>query len=245
MAVDEAILSSCIHEENSPTLRIYNWAKPAVSLGYFQRLDHTILDLDYCDEMGIDLVRRPTGGKAVLHGHDLTFSIAMREDLLPVDSRNIPGSHRWLMEAIAAGFRMIGISAQLGGDSERDVPHTNDCFMHTAPCDLCADGRKVLGAAQLRTHGALLQQCSIPCRLPAVDPGRVFRDPDGSIRSMSDLPGADLLSSAVIHGLQETLGVAFYAANFNIHEQSMTRELQQRKYSSKDWLHRRNTLRIG
>ena len=117
MAIDEAVFRQAQNSPVLPTLRFYGWCRPAVSLGYFQSLSNEI-DLAACRREGIDIVCRPTGGKAVYHSDDFTYAViaADRDALFPPD---ILGTYevigRWLM----AGLRELGIRAELA-QNERD-----------------------------------------------------------------------------------------------------------------------------
>ncbi|HUV04203.1 MAG TPA: lipoate--protein ligase family protein, partial [Armatimonadota bacterium] len=101
MAADEAILRACADGVVRPTLRLYSWQRPAISVGLFQSIERSRIDIQYCHDAGIELVRRPTGGRAVLHGHDLTFSIALHECRIPNSFKKVLASHMWLMGGIA------------------------------------------------------------------------------------------------------------------------------------------------
>nr|NIO41331.1 lipoate--protein ligase family protein [Burkholderiales bacterium] len=176
MAVDEAIMRAHVGGKCLPTLRLYGWERPAVSLGYFQKLDEDNLDLAYCHEAGISLVRRLTGGRAVLHGHDLTFSIVVRDNELPDDRRGLLKSHRWLVGGVVAALRNMGLDARLGmAGRSTGIMQSADCFAHAAACDVVVGKRKVAGAAQVRKSGVILEQGSMPFRRPAVEPARLFR----------------------------------------------------------------------
>ena len=109
MAIDEALLQLHARGESPPTLRFYQWHPPAVSLGYFQKR-HSI-DPEACRGIGLDIVRRSTGGRAVLHKDDLTYSvIAGATEGIPV---SLPASYRLLCEGLLAGFRLLGLEAEL------------------------------------------------------------------------------------------------------------------------------------
>jgi lipoate-protein ligase A len=110
MAVDEAILEAIIAGEQPPTVRFYRWAKPSVSLGRLQRAEK-VLNMSLCRERGIPVVQRLTGGKAVLHGHDLTLCVvAPLRSFAP--ARRVLEVHLRLVTALARGFRMLGVDTR-------------------------------------------------------------------------------------------------------------------------------------
>jgi lipoate-protein ligase A len=159
MAVDEAILGAVAEGASPPTLRFYAWAPPCLSLGRSQ--SETGVDARACAAAGIGCVRRPTGGRAILHKDELTYSIC-----LPLTDPRAHGdileSYRHLSEGLADGLRALGL------DIERAQPRTADdvqsaaCFDAPAGYELTVRGRKLLGSAQFRARGALLQHGSLP-----------------------------------------------------------------------------------
>src|SRR5512139_2190743 len=124
MAIDEALLRLHARGESPPTLRFTQWQPPAVSLGYFQRR-HS-LDLEACRHLGIDIVRRHTGGRAVLHQHELTYSvIAGARDGIPV---SLDAAYRLICQGLLAAFRSLGIDSELGHE-KTSAPQDDICFM--------------------------------------------------------------------------------------------------------------------
>ena len=123
MAADEAMLISCASEAGRPTLRFYGWNPPAVSIGYFQRLA-TEIDQDVCQKLGIDIIRRLTGGRAVLHEQELTYSLVVREDEPYVPS-TVTESYRFFSRAIIAGLSRLGIAAEMKSpETHKGKPRT-------------------------------------------------------------------------------------------------------------------------
>ena len=163
MAVDEAILESVIAGEQPPTVRFYCWAKPSVSLGRLQRAEK-VLNVSLCRERGIPVVQRLTGGKAVLHGHDLTLCV-----VAPVRSfapaHRVLEVHLRLVHALARGFRRLGVDTRPVVQAHRHLlraSHAN-CFAHALPGDLTTeDGVKLVGGAQYRRADVVMEQMSIP-----------------------------------------------------------------------------------
>jgi len=168
MAVDEALLLSCIAgNDGFPTLRFFGWQRPTLSIGIMQGVE--AVRLDVCKERDIPLIRRPTGGKAVLHQHELTYSL-VGSDHDPLLSGNVVESYRKISGALLAALASLGVQAELAppgsylATSRSDHPAA--CFEQPADYELSVGGRKLIGSAQARRRGALLQQGSI---LLAVD----------------------------------------------------------------------------
>lgn len=161
MALDEAIAASVRNGECPPTLRFYSWDRPSLSLGCFQKSSD--LDLDYCRQSTIPFVRRPTGGRAVLHDDELTYSFSVRTDREPF-SKGLMESYRRISHVFDLAFRKIGIQVEPKMQRERGRVLTGNplCFGSSSYGELLLNNRKIVGAAQKRWKDGLLQQGSIP-----------------------------------------------------------------------------------
>ena len=162
MAVDLALLEELEQSEFAkPIVRVYRWDRPAVSIGRLQSEDLVRKAFP-----GAEIVRRPTGGRAVCHGADLTFSVAARDTDLPdVGDHGVMSSYRQIVAGLISAFRAVDVSAQLGaGERENKSQDTVDCFASVARCDVinAQTGHKLMGCAQRRRGGVILQQMSIP-----------------------------------------------------------------------------------
>lgn len=234
MAVDEAIMRMCASGDSPPTVRLYGWEKPAISIGFHQSLQKSEINTDYCERTGIDLVRRPTGGRAVLHGHDLTFCIAINEEDLPPHYRKVLDSHLWLMSGIQRGLNLLGMEADIGPEngSTRDKLSA-DCFAHIAPCDLRIETRKVAGAAQVRKWGALLEQGSIPCKECSVDYIQIFGNSSANQAPLR----VSFMSArqAVSLGITEVFEVILEPSAMSQAEIDLAQRLSLDKYSNEKW----------
>ncbi len=160
MAIDEAIFREVQDHRSPPTIRFYGWRRPSISLGYFQDL-HLDVNLDACRRFGIDVVRRPTGGKAVLHEDDLTYAVIARQE-----GRFEPG----ILQTYLAISRCLGRALKDWGipvdyaESGRPSPGAlmnASCFAKPSRYELLVNGRKICGSAQARSGGAFLQHGSI------------------------------------------------------------------------------------
>jgi len=142
MGLDEALLRSVAEGVSLPTLRFYGWAPAAVSIGYFQGLEEEV-DTAACAAAGIDVVRRITGGGAVFHHHEVTYSIALPLRH-PLACQNILDSYRLLLRGVIEGLSVLGIEAAF------------------APInDVVTGGKKISGNAQTRKLGCILQHGTI------------------------------------------------------------------------------------
>jgi lipoyl(octanoyl) transferase len=153
-----------LHREVSrgapPTLRFYRWDPPAVSLGRFQKPDE-VVDAAACRRRGIDIVRRPTGGRALLHHRELTYSLAVPESH-PLIPSSILEAYKIFSLALIRGFAGLGIRASLApGENRGRGLAPGACFDTPSAYEIQIDGKKVVGSAQLRRHGALLQHGAV------------------------------------------------------------------------------------
>ncbi|MBP7863653.1 lipoate--protein ligase family protein [bacterium] len=155
MALDEAILESHRKGFTQPTLRFYGWAPPAVSIGYSQKMDDETISR--IKSRGFDVVRRLTGGRAVLHFNELTYSFVASP---PVLSEQLNEAYRQICQGLILGLKHLGVEAELG-KSNKQYKDFSDCFMATTQADLQVNNKKMVGSAQLRRQGAVLQHGSI------------------------------------------------------------------------------------
>lgn len=161
MAVDEALTREVREGRSRPMLRFYTWAHPAISCGYFQDIAKE-LDLEACEQRGVAVVRRPTGGRAVYHDSDLTISLAALESE-PGIGKDIGGTYRKIAQAIAQGLQASGLSVELVRPqaSGRELLTSPSCFASKARHELVLHGRKIFGGAQRRWDRVLLSQGSL------------------------------------------------------------------------------------
>jgi lipoate-protein ligase A len=123
-----------------------------------------VLDVAVIEQAGIEVVVRPTGGRAVLHGDDLTYSVALPEETAAI--YGITKLYTILSEALQAGFRQVGMEVELARGNRGELrPSAQPCFASTARYELVVGGKKIVGSAQRRLRGGVLQQGSIPLRV--------------------------------------------------------------------------------
>ena len=209
MGRDFALFEAYERGEIPPTLRVYEWASPAITYGYAQRLPERLVRS--AQSLSIPLFRRPTGGKAVLHGHDLTIALVSRTPM-PSDSANAPPRARlyprqvylYLAPALVEAFRQLGIPAVLGSapaPNPLSVDDGGDCFATPAFTDIvhAETGIKLMGCALRVSESSFLMQASIPLRLPDMPVELIFGHPHPSPPSIP----RDSLMLALFECLQQ------------------------------------------
>jgi lipoyl(octanoyl) transferase len=160
MALDEAIMDAVAEGAAPPTLRLYQWAPPCLSLGRRQPLEG--VDLAQLHADGCDAVRRATGGWAILHTDELTYSVALTPDD-PRANGPILDAYRKLSAGLVAGLGLLGVAAQMKPASAGGTHNlTAACFEIPSAYEITAQGRKLIGSAQARPNGRVLQHGSLP-----------------------------------------------------------------------------------
>lgn len=254
MAIDEAILLAHSAGQVPPTLRFYGWQPAAVSLGYFQRAMSEI-DLDRCKERNIDVVRRLTGGRAVLHEAELTYSIVVREDD-PLIPKTITASYRFFSNGLLAGLEGLGIQAQMtvpiaAYGQRKKQPASAACFDAPSHYEVTVEGRKLVGSAQVRKNGVILQHGSVLLRFSADQFVDLLRPSSAEKREQTvQMLGSratsieDVLKRPVTwqevyrpmpEAFESALGIELVASELTEEEQLVSRELAVIKYSQDSW----------
>ncbi len=219
MAVDEELLARAQAGESTPVLRLYSWKPPAVSLGRFQRIE-TALDPAACKQLGFDIVRRITGGRAVLHFNELTYSIVAPLDN-PLFPPTVLGTYKVIAVGLLAGLRCLGIAAEMVSRNGRLAGlvknNTKDpsCFSSPSWYEIVVNGKKIIGSAQRRMPRAFLQHGSIligydPNLEAMVIPGGGADDRITSIQEVLERPVShEEVKQAFRIGFQSAFGVLF------------------------------------
>lgn len=214
MAADLACLDE-VAAGAAPVLRLYRWSPPALSLGRFQPAG----DVDHarCRALGVEVVRRPTGGKALLHGGDLTYAVAMRRPAGPAG--RVDALYGTLAAGLVAGLAELGVRARVG---EERGPAGPVCFAAAQGPDLRVGDRKLCGSAQLQRGTVVLQHGSVLIeRLPFDELDLLAGDlPEGDTRdrirskrvTLRDLgvdAGPAVVGSALARGFRHALDITF------------------------------------
>src|SRR5258707_5616157 len=158
MAIDESVLIHHLQGEAPPTLRVFRWSQPSISLGRFQSIEREILG-EMCQQQGVALVRRPTGGRAFYHRDEFTYSIVTgkRYGVPP----GVVAAYAYLAQGLLAALAILGVHAELSDERVSKHPSAA-CFASSTQADLTSGGFKLIGSAQVWKDDALLQQGSLP-----------------------------------------------------------------------------------
>ncbi len=263
MAVDEAIATAHSEGKVPPTLRFYRWDPPALSLGYFQKAKEEV-DFEALERHKLGFVRRPTGGRAVLHDQELTYSMIVSEDY-PGMPKSVVEAYRVLSQGLLYGFRRLELQAEmvsLATEEEKAKYATIGsaaCFDSPSWYELIVEGRKVAGSAQTRQKGVVLQHGSILIELNADQLFDVLRFPNERIRermkksfaskavAINDLRRArgmnpvDLVEveDAFYHGIQEGMSIQLQPGELTEEEKAYAKRLVEEKYGNEQFNLRR------
>ena len=164
MAIDEAILQAHLEDLVPTTLRLYQFSPATVSVGYSQKLSGETINK--ITSKGLALVRRPTGGRAVLHQNDLTYSFVGSSRLTNSPrgngmlSESVIAAYKQICRGLILGFKQLGIEVEIGSSKSLGSDRV-DCFQATTVADLHYQGKKLVGSAQVRRRHAVLQHGSI------------------------------------------------------------------------------------
>lgn len=218
MARDAALLAAQ-RPDGEPLLRLYRWSPPAVSLGYNQ--DAARFDAAAIAARGWDLVRRPTGGRAILHHQELTYALVGASPS-PLFGATLHSCYEVINRALLGFLRDLGIEAEESGPEPREALRGASCFRSAGQHEIRVGGRKLIGSAQRRTGSVFLQHGSIltgpaHAELAAVIADRDERGRDeaalrAATTDLSALLGRTLMTEAELDELQERLAAAFAAA---------------------------------
>lgn len=246
MARDEAILTHHSRGDSPPTLRFYGWDPPAISIGYFQRMRGQV-DLEACARLGVDAVRRPTGGRAVLHHHEVTYSVVVAASMLP---GSVEDTYLAISCGLAAGLRQLGIGVEMV-PAQKARPSSAACFEAPSSYELAVDGKKLVGSAQMRSRGVILQHGSVLLDFDASQVAALLRFPSEQVRrrTASLLAGKavginqlgsgqftfDQVAEALAQGLAGTLDLSLQPSGLTPGESKLASQLAEGKYGSERW----------
>jgi len=198
------MLEAAAREAAPATLRFFSWEPPAVSLGRFQTLEG--IDTGYARERGWDVVRRPTGGRGVVHHLELTYSIALPPSVL--GGAGVRTSYHVLTGLLNTGLQsLIGEAARVSGPAGGCASRGQaNCFALASECDAVAGGGKLVGSAQVRRGGALLQHGSILLDAEPDAWARIFGTAGGIVtlrELLGYLPSPNLVVASIIAALED------------------------------------------
>ena len=244
MALDEALLLSRLRFASNATLRFFAWAPPTISLGYGQRLDGRI-DLDAAARMGLGLVRRPTGGSAILHEgpeREVTYSVVAAAGDFP-GADDLLGTYRWIGAALCVGLRAVGAPVEMVAVQPSDpAAMPAFCFARTGSYELEVEGRKLVGSAQRRQGSAFLQHGSVmlaanPERLRRAFPGTA--DPLAGMTTLEAVlgrrPSFEETVEKLAQGFREAHGIGLEPGGLTTEETALAESLARDKYATPEW----------
>lgn len=253
MALDEALLQSVAAKESPPALRLYGWNPATLSLGYAQPFSDVDEERLQVENWG--LVRRPTGGRGILHVDELTYSVTAPLDD-PILAGSLLESYRKISAALVCALELIGIKVEADrqydlGDSKMINPV---CFETPSNYEITFEGKKLIGSAQARKYNGLLQHGALPIFGDLTRITRVLRFNDDGERAVAAkrvLKRATTIEAilgriipfqqvaeAFVEGFSKTLEITFEPSTPQESEISQARELEKQKYRSDDWTKR-------
>ncbi|MCS1350731.1 biotin/lipoate A/B protein ligase family protein [Mechercharimyces sp. CAU 1602] len=254
MAVDEAILTASSEGMAPPTIRFYEWDPAAVSIGYFQRVQEE-LDIEKIYKNKLGLVRRATGGRAILHQRELTYSVILSEQY-PGMPTSVTDSYRVISRGLMEGFRNLGLSAEMTAPLAGKLrTETAACFDTPSSYELVVEGRKVAGSAQTRQRGIILQHGSIPLDLDVEMLFEVLRF--ASVEEKQKMKEAFLSKAVAIEqlskrtvtmdemilafqkGFAKGLDITLVPGALTAYEQELAKQLSYSRYNTDEWNLRR------
>ena len=240
MAEDEYLLNS-LEKDSQTCLRFYRWEKPTASLGYSQNIEK-VIDFNYCLENGIDIVRRMTGGKLVLHHNEITYSVCSSdEEIFPP---SLAESYKLISQALILGFKKMGVNSYLAADAPTSYIKGNlPCFSYPARNEIKVQGKKIVGSAQKRQGSRFIQHGSIPVENNGdlLESITNLKGGKSNIRmtSLSEILGRklsfDWAVECLTEGFSEYFGISLKPKIFNAKERQRILRIQKRRYENKDW----------
>jgi lipoate-protein ligase A len=253
MAVDEAILEAVEQNQVLPSLRLYSWEPPCLSIGYAQA--STDVDFVRLHTLGWDWVRRPTGGRAILHTDELTYSV-----IAPLSDPRISGgvlqSYLRLSSALLTALSTLKIPALSKSDNSQvnNAVSSVVCFEVPSNYEITVDGKKLIGSAQARRKKTMLQHGTFPLWGDLTRITQVLIVPDESNRNKADIrlliratTAERILErkiswqeavNAFIFGFQTELNLELTPTSLSDQEISRAEQLRHKKYTHPSWLER-------
>ncbi len=250
MAIDTAILQAVAASSVPPTLRLYRWEPPCLSLGYAQPLED--VDLERLHAHGWGLVRRPTGGRAILHTEELTYSVCVPA-AHPLAAGTVVDSYRRISMALLAALGQLGASPHADRLTERIRGHSQAvCFETPSHYEITVQGRKLVGSAQARRGGGVLQHGTLPLTgdVARICDALVFADETAREQAKAHVRARALTLAEALGGLEIgwrtaalTLAEAFarafdltlMPATLTADEQAAAQQIASETYNSPAW----------
>ncbi len=254
MAIDEAILYAVSRKEQLPTLRLYAWSPPCLSLGYAQ--PSTDVDLSRLHSLGWSIVRRPTGGRAILHADELTYSITAPLDH-PLVAGSILESYSRLAKALLETLYRLGLPAR--ADPQYDHPQGAQpgdpvCFEVPSNYEITVNGKKIIGSAQARRNGGVLQHGALPLfgDINRINWVLYYEDDIKRQQASERLSARATTVEAILHkpiswlfaaetmqtAFSDVFSIEFIKSDMSESEQHYALKLAEERYASPQWTFR-------
>jgi lipoate-protein ligase A len=255
MAIDEAMLTLHSQGKVPPTVRFYGWNPATLSVGYFQRVEKEI-HLEAVERYRLGFVRRPTGGRAVLHDQELTYSVVVSE-AHPTIPQSVTEAYRVISMGLLHSFKDLGLDAYFSTpntEKEKDAlkqPRSAVCFDAPSWYELVVEGRKVAGSAQTRQKGVILQHGSILLDIDEDMLFDVFKFPNERVKERmkskfstkavainqlrSDPVTLEEVKVAFREGFQKGFDVQLEEGELTAEELELVEELVETKYGQDEW----------
>ena len=253
MAVDEAILEHIHRGESKPTLRLYSWNPPCLSLGHAQPFKD--VDVERLRARGWEVVRRLTGGRAILHTDELTYSVTGSADE-PVLAGGVLESYNRLSKALLHAVRDLGLAVEVKENEGSPAGQNSNpvCFEVPSTYEITINGKKLIGSAQARKKEGVLQHGSLPLTgdLTRICDALVFENEtarqNAKERLLSRATTIESVLSAgidweraaqsLVHGFEAELGIQFERGEMSASEIQRAEELVKEKYAHPAWTKR-------
>lgn len=252
MAIDEAIMLAVSDGKALPTLRLYDWSPLCLSLGYGQRLRDA--DLDRIDTAGWQIVRRPTGGKAILHGNELTYSVSIPKDH-ELAQGDVVESYRRISEALLTALRYLGLSPASEMQAKGNTGLGPVCFEVPSHYEITSGGKKLIGSAQVRRKDGILQHGTLPltgdialiCDALAYPDEATREEAKNLVRDRATTLEAVLgeyvswekAAESLVKGFEDTFGIHFTEDSLSDEEKSLAEQLVLERYAHADYINKR------
>jgi lipoate-protein ligase A len=251
MAVDEAILETTIKNNLHPTLRLYSWSPACLSLGYAQPISQ--VDLDLLNAHKWDLVRRPTGGRAILHSDELTYSITATFDH-PAFARGVLESYKHISQGLVSALQILNIGIEIQPEIRRSSDEREQaiCFELPSSYEITSGGKKLIGSAQVRRRGGVLQHGSLPLAGDITRICQVLHYADEQERNTAASRLRDRATTleerlgyavtwqdaadAFVAGFEQALNIDFEERTLSANESEIADRICRDKYEQMDWL---------
>ncbi|MBP3952328.1 lipoate--protein ligase family protein [Bacillus suaedae] len=259
MALDEALLDWHSKGMIPPTIRFYGWDPATLSIGYFQKV-HQEINMEKVREYGLGFVRRPTGGRGVLHDQELTYSVIVSEDH-PNMPATVTEAYRVISEGILEGFKDVGLDAYFSiprSEEEKNAlknPRSAVCFDAPSWYELVVEGRKVAGSAQTRQKGVILQHGSI---ILDIDEDKLFdlflysserlrermqrnfKNKAVAINALREVPLSMVeAKQSFKKGFEKGLNIELESYTLSEAEEKVVKQIAQERYANDEWNYRR------